>query len=434
MYKRNSILDIKSALHDSPVVLINGARQVGKSTLAKVLIEELYPLMWDDMPGKIDDMLSNIDTPQYFTLDDATTLAAATSSPLSFLEALPPHVVIDEIQRAPELFLAIKKLVDQDRKPGRFLLTGSANAMTLPKVADSLAGRMEVHTLWPLSQGEIEDRKETFIDHCFGKQKMPRVPAISWKELSERVMLGGYPEILKRQEPRRRNAWYRSYLTSIIERDIRELANIEGYKELPNLLQLLAARVGGLLNFSDISRISKIGNTTLKRYMALLEAVFIFVPLPAWYRNEEKRLIKSPKVYLNDTGLIMHLRGMDQNRLDADHTTAGLIVENFVVMELKKQLAWSETLPNLYHFRTTADKEVDIVLEAPDGRIVGVEVKSSGDVNAHDFAGMKELAEIAGNKFHRGIVLYTGRETVSFGPNLAAIPISALWQLSGNAG
>jgi uncharacterized protein len=427
MYKRNSILDIKSALQDSPVVLINGARQVGKSTLAKALIAEKYPLSLFDVPDVF--ALQDMFSPQYYTLDDATTLAAAASSPLSFLEGLPPHVVIDEIQRAPELFLAIKKLVDQDRKPGRFLLTGSANAMTLPKVADSLAGRMEVHTLWPLSQGEIEGRKETFIDVCFGTEKLPKVPPISWKELSARLHLGGYPESLKRSEPRRRNTWYRSYLTSIIERDIRELANIEGYRELPNLLQLLASRVGGLLNFSDISRDTKMSNTTLKRYVALLEAVFIFVPLRAWYRNEEKRLVKSPKIYLNDTGLAMHLRGMDQARL-LDHNKAGFLLENFIVMELKKQQAWSKTLPSLYHFRTTTEKEVDVVLEAPDGRVVGIESKSSSEVSMSDFTGMKELAALARDDFHRGIVLYTGQETVSFGEKFTAMPVSALWQIT----
>jgi len=407
------------------VVLINGARQVGKSTLAKALFSDKYGAAWDDAEWDKTEWASA----QYLTLDDATTLAAAASSPLSFLEGLPPHVVIDEIQRAPELFLAIKKLVDQDRKPGRFLLTGSANAMTLPKVADSLAGRMEVHTLWPLSQGEIEGKKETFIDYCFGIEKLPKVLPISWKDLSERLHLGGYPESLKRSEPRRRNAWYRSYLTSIIERDIRELANIEGYRELPNLLQLLASRVGGVLNFSDISRDTKISNTTLKRYVALLEAVFIFLPLPAWYRNEEKRLVKSPKIYLNDTGLAMHLRGMDQARL-LDRNKAGFLLENFIVMELKKQQAWSETLPSLYHFRTTTEKEVDAVLEAPDGRVVGIESKSSSEVSMSDFTGMKELATLARDDFHRGIVLYTGQETVSFGEKFTAMPVSALWQIS----
>ncbi len=400
---------------DSPVVLINGARQVGKSTLAKELIAKVYPP-------------SVSESGRYYTLDDSTVLAAAASSPLSFLEDLPDHAVIDEIQRAPELFLAIKKLVDQDRRPGRFLLTGSANAMTLPKVADSLAGRMEIQTLWPLSQGEIEGRSESFIDACFSGQKMPTVQGISWDELCQRLYHGGYPEVLSRTEPRRIDAWFRSYLTSIIERDIRDLANIEGYRELPNLLQLLAARAGGLLNFSDLSRIGKMSNTTLKRYVSLLEAVFLFVPLPAWYKNEEKRLVKSPKIYLNDTGLLMHLRGMSKDRL-TDRNIAGEIVENFVVMELEKQRAWSRTMPTLYHFRTSSGKEVDLVLEAPDGRLMGIEVKSRSEANSSDFSGLKELASLAGDQFCRGIVLYSGKETVSFGANLTAMPIAGMWQL-----
>lgn len=409
MHARNTLPDLEAALADSPVVLINGARQVGKSTLARALVEKGAPA-----------------AAGYVTLDDATVLSAAAASPLTFLEGLPDQVVIDEIQRAPELFLAIKQLVDQDRRPGRFLLTGSANAMTLPKVADSLAGRMEIHTLWPLSQGEIEGRAESFIDRCFEGEKLPESPGLSWEELSGRIARGGYPEVLQRTEPRRIDAWFRSYLTSIIERDIRDLANIEGYRELPHLLQLLATRAGGLLNFSDLSRISKITNSTLKRYLALLEAVFLFVPLPAWYRNEEKRLVKSPKIYLNDTGLLMHLRGMNPARL-ADRNVAGEILENFVVMELRKQQAWSHTLPKLYHFRTSTGKEVDVVLEAPDGRLVGIEIKASSEASVSDFSGLKELAELASAQFARGIVLYSGRETVSFGKQLMAAPIPTLW-------
>ena len=411
MYTRNSITDLQAALKDSPVVLINGARQVGKSTLASSLLGL-----------EIDQDSAN----HYLTLDDATTLAAALADPLAFLKNLPAMVVIDEIQRAPELFIAIKQLVDRDRRPGRFLLTGSSNVLTLPKLADSLAGRMEVHTMWPLSQGEIIGHKEGFIDQCFSSSPLAKVKALNWDALCERMQLGGYPEILQRSDSRRRNAWYRSYLTAIIERDIRELANIEGLRELPNLLQMLAARIGGLLNFSAISCVSKISNTTLKRYLALLEAVYILVELPAWYRNEEKRLVKSPKIYLNDTGLAMHLRGMDQGRL-LDHNNAGFIMENFVLMELKKQSAWSQTMPKLYHFRTASGKEVDIVLEAPDGRSVGIECKSTSAVKARDFAGLDELARLAGDKFHRGVVLYTGDQTLSFAANYVAAPISALW-------
>lgn len=427
MFRRNVISDISSALKDSPVVVLNGARQVGKSTLAATLIAEHFQCHMESWPDF--DILASLDSPQYYTLDDATLLSAATASPLSFLEKLPPHAVIDEIQRAPELFLAVKQLVDRDRKPGRFLLTGSANVLTLPKLADSLAGRMEIHTLWPLSQGEIEGTNEAFIDACFASRTLPNISAKGWSDLTTRIAAGGYPEALQRTEERRRNAWYRSYLTSIIERDIRDLARIEGYRELPNLLQLLAARAGGLLNFSDISRALRLSNSTLKRYMALLEAVFLFVPLPAWHKNEGKRLVKSPKCYLNDTGLLMHLRGMERARLHY-HAEAGGILENFVVMELRKQQAWSDTLPALYHFRTSGGKEVDIVLEAPDGRIVGIEVKSHGEAGERDFSGLKELAELAGPRFYRGIVLYGGYSTVHFGKNMTAMPISALWQIA----
>ncbi len=408
MWRRNLTSDLAAALGDSPVVLINGARQVGKSTLARELVD----------PGERG----------YFTLDDATVLSAAASAPLSFLEQSVGRVVIDEVQRAPELFLAIKKLVDEDRRPGRFLLTGSANALTLPKIADSLAGRMEIQTLWPLSQGEIEGRCESFIDACFATGPMPEVEGVVWDDLTRRLYYGGYPEVLTRLEPRRVDAWFRAYLTAILERDIRDLANIEGLRELPNLLRLLATRAGGLLSYAELSRIGKVPNTTLKRYIALLEAVFLFIPLPAWFRNEEKRLVKAPKAYLNDTGLLMHLRGLNPERLN-DHMLAGPVVENFVVMELAKQRGWSRTLPTLYHFRTAVGKEVDVVLEAPDGRLVGVEVKSTSEASTRDFAGLKELAKLEPERFHRGVVLYTGEKTVSFGANLTAMPLSALWRV-----
>jgi len=247
--------------------------------------------------------------------------------------------------------------------------------------------------------------------------------------LMERVILGGYPEILGRKDAKRRKAWYGSYITSILERDIRDLANIEGLKEMPNLLQLLAGRVGGLLNFSEISCVSKISNTTLKRYIALLESVFLYVPLPAWFKNEEKRIVKSPKIYFNDTGLLSFFRGIDAKHLVTDHHIAGPILENFILMELHKQRSWSDITPRLYHFRTTTGKEVDIVMEAPDGRIVGIEVKSRNEVSERDFTGMYALSEMAKGKFHRGIILYTGEHTVHFAPNMVAMPISSLWQL-----
>lgn len=415
---------MQNALQDSPIVLLNGARQVGKSTLAEMLAQP-QPIT---QSAEKSVQNSPIWGPaQYFTLDDQTTLTAAITSTTSFLQGLSQRVVIDEVQRAPEIFLAIKKQVDAKKKPGQFLLTGSANVMTLPRLADSLAGRMEIHTIWPFSQGEILGHKESFIDDCFSGQKWSHISTINWSMLMERVVTGGYPEVLKRTNAKRRQAWFSAYLTAILERDIRELANIEGLQELPRLLQLLAVRVGGLLNFADISRTAGISATTLKRYIALLEAVFLYVPLPAWFRNAEKRLVKSPKIYLNDTGLLSYLRGINVLQLITDHLHAGSLLENFVVMELRKQIGWNDTQVKLYHFRTQMGQEVDIVMEALGGRVVGIEVKSRSEVYANDFGALKTLAEIAGDQFVQGIILYTGRETVYFGDNLVAVSVSALW-------
>jgi predicted AAA+ superfamily ATPase len=288
---------------------------------------------------------------------------------------------------------------------------------------------MEIHTLWPLSQGEIEGRKEQFIDRCFDDAPWESVAPIPWRDLAEKILSGGYPEVLRRSDSRRRRAWYESYLSSVLSRDIRDLSNIEGYRELPDLLRLLAARTGGLLNDSDLARDSRMSLSTLKRYRSLLEAVFLYVPLPAWYRNETKRLIQSPKIYLNDTGLAAYMHDINAARLTRDRTLAGGLLENFAVMELRKQRAWSETMPSLYHFRTAAGKEVDVVLEAPDGRIAGVEIKSRGDVSSSDFSGLRELAAISGERFTRGIILYGGEKTIHFEKAMLATPISALWRL-----
>ena len=365
---------------------------------------------------------------RYETLDASLTLAAASNSPEEFVEGLGEKVIIDEIQRVPELLLAIKKAIDEDRKPGRFLLTGSANVMTLPRVADSLAGRIEVHTLWPLSQGEIEGRVEGFVDACFQGGKFESIEAIEWADLVNRMTAGGYPEAVKRSDPARRQIWFESLVTSIVERDLRELGNIEGLRQMPLLLRMLAARTGGLQNFAEVSRITQISASTLKRYVGLFAAIFLYVEMPGWYRNPEKKLLKSPKTYLNDTGLLCSLLAVRAEGLTADRTKAGPILENFIVMELLKQRGWGRIRPRLYHMRTQAGKEVDVVLEAPDGRLVGIEIKASGKISAREFAGLKAFEEMAGQAFVRGIVLHTGKETASFGANMIAMPVSAIWR------
>lgn len=412
MYRRNISPLVVEALADSPVILISGARQVGKSTLAA-------------------DLVATNHLARYVTLDDATVLAAARSDPAGFLAGLEEQVVIDEIQRAPELFMAIKAEVDRHRRPGRFLLTGSANVLTLPRLSDSLAGRMEVFRLRPLSQGEIESVREGLIDALFDAGPLPQVggEAVSRTELFNLVFRGGYPEVLARASASRRNAWFGSYLTTILQRDVRDLANIEGLLALPRLLTLLAARAASLANFAEISRSTGLPQSTLKRYMALLEATFLIEALPAWSGNLGRRLVKSPKLFLGDTGLATHLQGVSEERLELDPGLAGALMENFVMLELQKQATWSRASPALFHYRTQAGQEVDVVMEDRAGRLVGVEVKAGGSVGSNDFKGLRSLKEAAGNKFRRGVVLYAGAETVSFGKDLYALPASALWRL-----
>lgn len=409
MIKRHITARVLEALADTPVVLLNGPRQAGKSTLAQKIASHEHPA-------------------RYLTLDDATTLAAARNDPQGFLAGFEGPVVIDEIQRAPELFLAIKAQVDRDRKPGRFLLTGSADVLLLPHLAESLAGRMEILTLWPFSQGEIEKNQEDFIDSVFSRtDPRKQYPRLKGSDMIQKILRGGYPEILGRQTESRQAAWFGSYITTILQRDVRDITHIEGLTALPRLLALLAARAATLVNFSEISRTSTIPQSTLKRYMTILETTFLLQTLPPWSGNLSKRLVKAPKLVIGDTGLMTYLLGLNEERLLHDPILAGHVLENFVIMELKKQLGWNRIKVQLFHFRTQTGQEVDIVLEDLSGRVIGIEVKSSASVAADDFKGLRLLQEIIGKRFIRGIVLYAGSEFIPFGPELQALPVSALW-------
>ena len=410
MYKRNIELELQSAIADTPVVLLNGARQTGKSTLAREFAKAR------SIP--------------YVTLDDATQLAAASSDAQGFLAGVGDRAVIDEVQKAPGLFPAIKMSVDQDRRPGRYLLTGSANVLLLPRISESLAGRMELITLLPLSQGELQGHQEKFIDGVFA-ERLPIVQPAGAFDLKDAAIAGAYPEVIQRPAGKRRDAWFAAYITALLHRDVRDLANIEGLTDMPRLLSLLAARVGSLLNMSEISRSSGIPNSTLKRYLSLLQAAFLLQPLPAWSSNLGKRLIKSPKIHLIDSGLTAHLAGVTRQSLDRDTGFFGHLLESFIVNELRKQVGWSDSRVNLYHYRTTTGREVDILLENAAGQLVGLEVKASATVVRKDFSGLDALSEDTGNKFVRGIVLYTVEQSVSFRENFTALPISAIWRMTG---
>jgi len=389
--------------------MINGARQVGKSTLAQSIIKNRHPA-------------------RYVTLDDAAVLSAVQQSPSGFLSGFDGALVLDEVQREPGLFLAIKAIVDKKRTPGRFLLTGSANVLLLPRIAESLAGRMEILTLWSFSQSELEEIQESAVDLLFAPSLAPRQPKVETKtRLIERMLAGGYPEVRQRGATERRTEWFRSYITTILQREVRDIANINGLTTLPRLLSLLAARATGLVNFSEIATASKLPQTSLKRYLSLLETTFLIHELPAWSVNMSKRLIKTPKLILTDTGIMGHLVGANDERLQESGVMFGQFLENFVVMELIKQITWSRTKPSIFYLRTATGLEVDVILESANGSVVGIEIKSSSSVSADDFKGLRFLANELGKRFIRGVLFYTGSEFIPFEKKLMALPVTMLW-------
>lgn len=392
----------------SPVVLVVGARQSGKSFLMKVM--------------------SRSQNTQYTTFDNLPTLAAAQHDPIGFLKNLSKPIILDEIQRVPELFLAIKEDVDENRNPGRYTLTGSANPLMVPKLGDSLAGRMLLYKLYPLSQGEIQEKKENFLEAVFADEFPIQTEfSFSKSELIEKLCIGGYPEVQNLHNHEERSEWADAYLSLILQKDIQDLSRVEGLTQLPNLLVTLAAQIGSLLSYENLAKGSSIPKTTLRRYFQLLDSLFIVQTLPPWSRNIKKRLVKSPKVYFVDTLILLQLLNYDANRLRGDLNILGKATENFVYLELVKQTTWNTKKIKLFHFRTQSQAEIDLVLEDERGKIVGIEVKSSETVSADDFKHFHHLKEAAGKDFLRGIVLYAGQKILPFGKDLIALPISALW-------
>ena len=411
MHPRHIASLLADALSDTPVVLINGARQSGKSTLVQMLA-------------------TPAETPRrYLTLDDAAVLNAAKSDPAGFINGLRGTVTLDEVQRVPELFLAIKAAVDRQRTPGQFLLTGSADVLLLPGIADSLAGRMEVLSLWPLSSAELADSAAlNRADALFqGDWSKLTVPPCERDELIARLLAGGFPDAVARTSQRRREAWFDAYIQAVLQRDVRDLANIEQLTAIPNLLHLLATRSATLLNFAELSRTAAIAQSTLKRYFALLEMLFLVVRVPSWERNPGKRLVKAPKVFLPDSGLLNHLMAATPESLTAKPGLPGRVIETFVLSELLKHVAFSGLRLTLWHYRTQTNIEVDFILENRLGQITGIEVKASATVDGKDFKGLRHLQETKPAIFQRGIVLYAGREVVPFGEKLWAVPLSVWW-------
>jgi hypothetical protein len=405
LYERFVERRAEEALTDTPVVLIVGPRRAGKTTLVRKM----------GGTGRT-----------YITLDDQTTLDAAQSDPVGFIRGL-DQAIIDEIQRAPDLLLAIKKTVDEDYRPGRFLLTGSANILTLPRVADSLAGRMETIQMLPLARAEVMGKTPRFLERLFDGKLKGDQTAIVGDDLAKLVLIGGFPEAISRDSERRSQDWARSYLTSVLTRDLRDIADIEKLTELPKFVRLLAEHSGQLVNYSQFGGSINVSHKTGQRYVALLEQVFLVATLQPWYSNALKRIAKTPKLHFLDSGLLATTRGLSFDRVKANRGEFGALLESFVFSEVLKLMTGSDLRLTPYHFRDQQMHEVDIVLERDDGMIVGIEVKAAATVKSGDFAGLRTLAEACNDRFAFGVVLYDSADFVPFGDRLAAAPLSSLW-------
>jgi predicted AAA+ superfamily ATPase len=393
-------------LEDTRVVVVNGARQVGKSTLAEAVLRK--------RSGGVARFL-----------DDPVTQAAARADPTRFLQ----HdglMLIDEVQRVPELWLAIKNLVDREPRPGRFLLTGSARLLALRSLPDSLPGRSETVELWPLSQGEIDGEPDGFVDAAFalGADLRGRPTESRRRDYLARMARGGYPEAWRRDSPRRRQRFFDSYVADVVSRDVRQVADIEKSASMRRLIALLAAAPSGLLNIRRLAGGLGITGPTVRSYIEILETIFVVRLVPAWSTNLTTRAVATPKVIFVDTGLANHLAGPG-----TDATLGGLL-ENFALGEIARQLTWSQTFARLYHYRDRDQHEVDGVIEDNAGHVVGVEIKAAETVRAEDFRGLRLLQRRLGDRFRAGFVLYCGGESLSFGDGLTCLPISALWTTS----
>jgi uncharacterized protein len=404
--KRRIMPNITAALEDTRVVLINGPKQSGKTTIAR--------------------QFASSDRP-YLTLDDNATLGAAREDPSGFIRGL-KRAVIDEIQRAPELMVAIKESVDNDPEPGRFLLTSSANITLLPAVGDSLAGRIEVLTLLPFAQAELRETSGQFIEKAFSGKLLDasNVP-VTGDDLVKLVLVGGYPEVQFRASAGRRQTWIEDYIELILDRDVRDIANIDQLDQLPRLVNVLAEHAGQLVSHASFGAALNLSRVTAQKYVSILERLFLVRTLNPWSSNRLSRLIKTPKLHFLDSGLLAVLRGDTLDEIKSDRSRFGPLLETFVVSEIAKLATWSGLKIFQSHYRTKDQDEVDLVLEDRRGRIVGIEVKASATVRSHDFRGLRQLEAAAGDKFVHGFLLHDHDRMTPISEKIHAMPVSTLW-------
>ena len=408
MFPRYSARRVKEALADTPVVFIMGARQVGKTTLVNDLIDESW---------------------EYITFDDMAQAEVARSDPVGFIRNLPPkRIALDEVQRVPDTLVAIKQAVDENRTPGRFLLTGSANALLLPRVSDALVGRMEAVRLPTLSECEIAGKEPTFLDTLLSGEAPLAQDVRVRDHLARRIVTGCFPEPLLRGSEKRVRAWYQQYVNTLIQRDLHDLPRIEHVDAMSKLLRLTAVLSGQLVNLTELGGKLGLNRMTAGKYLALLEQLFLVERIPAWHGSEFRRMVKTPKMHVVDTGMLCALRGITHRRLLRNPAAFGSLLESFVYNELRKQALWMEEPLTFHHYRDKDKVEVDIVMESASGDCYGIEVKAAASLRSHDLTGLKRFRRRAGERFRMGVLLYDGDHTTSFGDGLFAVPIGALWK------
>lgn len=424
---------LKDALEDSPVVLIYGPRQCGKTTLAQTVCAPGNSSWNNDSTERKYRTASPADDKfgeyTYISFDNKGPREFAKNDPVGFASALPQRVILDEVQKVPELFEALKIEVDRNRVPGRFLLTGSANVLQVPGLSDSLAGRMLMIRLHPLAQCEMENQPppgflDTLFENGFKVCQTRRLGG----ELGERISAGGYPAALALPPGQRRFDWYDSYIMTQLLKDVSGFARISTLETLPQLLTIAATRTAGLFNVSDISSSFELSRHTVKNYIKLLEMAFLLERIPPWYRNLNLRLVKTPKLHMCDTGLACALLGIDADGLMQNRPLLGQLLETFVLQEMRRQASWHKARLSFYHYRDRKGTEVDIVIERGALAVAGIEIKASGTVTKADFRGLNKLEKTVGRRFVCGAVLYDGNTCLRYGDRMWAIPLRMLWE------
>ena len=406
LYSRYAEGPLVEALSDSPAVLLHGPRQCGKTTLAR--------LVGDSMGYG------------YISFDDDVARNAASADPAGFVAGLPEHAILDEVQRVPSLFTALKQEIDRRRAPGRFLLTGSSQVLLVPALSDSLAGRMEILRLHPLSQGELYRGIPNFLDDLFRGEFKTSTSQRLADDLAERIAGGGYPEALARPTSRRRANWYRNFIDTQLQRDVRDMARISTLDALPRLLTAAALQTAQLYNLSNMASLFQLSRPTIGDYVTLLERLFLVDRLPPWHANQLRRLVKTPKLHIGDTGLGCALIGVGPRDLAQNRELLGQHLESFVFQELRRQSIRQETPLEFFHYRDRDQVEVDIVIERGAREVAGVEVKAAATVTQSDFRGLRKLKKAAGDRFVAGVVVYDGEVGAGFGDGMFAVPIRCL--------